>query len=79
MACPALQFTNDLEAVFGAVGFGRVTGELFIGQIGIIFKSTGRLDDIYLFCAITLCEFSPQVAASIVAVKYTYLAWRWLP
>src|SRR3954470_23998169 len=46
MALPFFDLADDPQGMPRAIGFGRVAWKLLVGEVGILEKLTGRLDDI---------------------------------
>ena len=46
MWLPFRDLADDSERRAGAVGFGGITGESLVGEVGIVLERAGRLDDV---------------------------------
>ena len=56
MTLPDSNFPYDLKWLLGTVRFSWVTGEFFVGKIGVIFNGSGWLYKIYPFPPFTQCQ-----------------------
>src|SRR5690606_17909900 len=46
VALPLLDLSDDAQWLTGAVGFGGVAGESLVGEVRVVEKGAGRLDDV---------------------------------
>jgi len=49
---PGLDLADDAQRLAAAVGLGRVAGEAFVGEIGIVLERARRLDDVDALAAL---------------------------
>jgi hypothetical protein len=56
MADPVLDLADDPQRIAGAIGRGHVAWEFLVGEVGVVLKRAGRLDDIDAAAAFAPCQ-----------------------